>query len=194
MIRLNIISKQALRICIFLLFLCLIFLADAQAQNGRFDPKKFRKQQQALENKAGTRFRQASPWICEDSSIIDIHKLDGPFVLFLGYYGCAPCRVLMKSLDSILQQDAYKEISFVYMTMDGTESMHEELNPLKNLRRMHRVMVTREYINAHDLATAYPTIYFVKGNRIISDFKTGGPSEHGPEVDGWWRQHLNALQ
>lgn len=193
----NIISKQGLRFCISLLFSCFIFLAGAHCQGGasqKFDAKKFKKQQQAFENKTGTRFRQSSPWICEDSSRLDIDNIDGPFVLFLGYYGCAPCRVLMKSLDSVLQQEAYKHITFVYMTMDGTESIHEELNPLKSLQRMHRVIVTRDYINAHDLARAYPTIYFVKSNRIISNFKTGGPSEHDPEVDNWWRQHLDALQ
>lgn len=193
----NIIPKQGLRFCISLLFSCFIFLAGAHGQDDasqRFDAKKFRKQQQTFENKTGTRFRQSSPWICEDSSRVDIENIDGPFVLFLGYYGCAPCRVLMKSLDTVLQAEVYNDITFVYMTMDGTESIHEELNPLKNLQRMHRVIVTRDYINAHDLAMAYPTIYFVKSNRIINDFKTGGPSEHGPEVDAWWRQHLDALR
>jgi len=194
LVMLNITSKQGLRFCVSLLFSCLIFIADIHAQNGRFDPKKFRKQQQAFENKAGTRFRQSSPWICEDSSTIDIDDIDGPVVLFLGYYGCAPCRVLMKSLDSVLQPDAYKDITFVYMTMDGTESIHEELNPLKNLQRMRRVVVTRDYINAHNLAMAYPTIYFINSNHMICYFKTGGPSEYGPEVGDWWRLHLSELR
>lgn len=185
---------QRLRFCISLLFSCLIFIADTHAQNGRFDAKKFKKQQQAFENKAGTRFRQSSPWICEDSSNIDIHKLDEPFVLFLGYYGCAPCRVLMASLNHVLRQHNYKNVTFIYMTMDEVATINEELGSYKNLRRLRCVPVTSDYINQHDLAMNYPTIYFVKRNHIIDYLQTGGASQSGPEVDSWWRQHLDVLQ
>lgn len=194
MLTANIICKQGLRFCVSLLFSCLIFPVGTHAQKGRFDAKKFRKQQQAFEDKAGGRFRQPSPWYGEDSALIDTRKLDGPYVVFLGYYGCAPCRVLMKSLDTVLQPGAYTDVTFVYMTMDGTESIHQEFAPLKNLHRMRKVVVTRDYINEHELARGFPAIYFVNRNHIISYFRTGGPAQHGPEVSEWWHQHLDDLR
>ena len=188
---------QGICFCISLLFSCLLCASTSHAQpdtSSQFNIEQFKKQQLAFSAKTGSRFLQPDPWQCDDSTTLNTDGIKRPFVLFLGYYGCTPCRVLMKSLDEVLQDHTYDDVSFIYMTFDGSATVHEELDHYRNLRHLRRVLVTGEYITKHDLAMGFPTVYFVKQDHTIAYLETGGASENGAAVDQWWRQHLNALQ
>ncbi len=184
-------------ILIAFLFITAVFNALAQDQQpkptGKFDFENLKRDEAAFMDREGKKFIQPGLWTCLDGAIIDISKEQKPTILFLGFASCVPCRLLMTALSEVIQEKAYRNYSFIYLTFDSKGSINEEIDTQVQ-QHLKIVQVSKEYIAQHNLAMCYPTIFFLRADNTVDIIQRGGLTENKNQVKHWWRKELDKLK
>ena len=171
-------------------------VSHAQQKSGKMDMTDFKKKSKAFyDRKIGEMFAPIEEWKCMNGDYFDLNKAQGPAVIYLGFYGCAPCRQAMPLYAQLSLEKKYNGYNFVYLTFDDSATINEELSKAKIAEhKMRLVSLPETYMRAKGMALGFPVIYFLDNEKTVKMIYAYG--ELNGQIDSlqYWHSLLDALK
>ncbi len=169
---------------------------SAQEKSAKMDVAAAMKQWKIFyKRKIGDMFAPIEEWKCVNGGYFDLNKAQGPAIIYLGFYGCPPCRQEMPLYAELSLEKKYSGYNFVYLTFDDSATISEELNTAKiSEHKIKLVSLPEKYIRSKGMANAFPVVYFLDQEKTVKMIHAFGLLSGSLDSINYWHSLLDSLK